>query len=182
MHTTLALVLRESIDSREGNGIYRRTGSGVSLAISHRGRQTRCASRSDTQTTMLIQVHLDAWGRGPGSRRAMRCGSVRVQTLQLCSVRALRFGSRRAMRMAQYELCGCADVRMAHEEQCGIGSVADDERFREGNYQRLNPRMRQAISSGLRASMSKAVRWSSSAVVARRFRTSARSTKSSFFT
>jgi len=33
------------------------------------------------------------------------------------------------MRMAQYELCGCADVRMAHEEQCGIGSVADDERF-----------------------------------------------------
>ena len=39
--------------------------------------------------------------------------------------------------VAQYELCGCADVRMAHEEQCGmaheeqcgIGSVADDERF-----------------------------------------------------
>ena len=22
--------------------------------------------------------------------------------------------------MAQYELCGCADVRMAHEEQCGM--------------------------------------------------------------
>ena len=108
-------------------------------------------------------------------------------------------------RCARYELCG-----LAHEERCGwLSTSFADVRvcgwltkssaewltkskrnwlsrgrraIWEGNYQRLNPRMRQAISSGLRASMSKAVRWLSSAVVARRFCTRARSTKSSFFT
>ena len=83
---------------------------------------------------------------------------------------------------ADLRLCGCADVRMAHEEHADLAQSRTTSDFWEGNYQRLNPRMRQAISSGLRASMSKAVRWLSSAVVARRFRTSARRTKSSFFT
>ena len=115
-------------------------------------------------------------------------------------------GERRGMAQYEYKLYRCARYKLcglAHEERCGwlSTSFADVQMcgwltksmriwlsrgrraiFWEGNYQRLKPRMRQAISSGLRASMSKAVRWLSSAVVARRFRTSARRTKSSFFT
>ena len=91
-------------------------------------------------------------------------------------------GSVRALRM-----CGCADgsrraVRNGSRRAMRNWLSRGRRAIWEGNYQRLNPRMRQAISSGLRASMSKAVRWLSSAVVARRFRTSARRTRTSFLT
>ena len=157
----------------------------LSLLVTRGGR----ATRSDTQTTMLIQVHFRRVGEGIWLTES---GALWLSTsTNFTDVLGTSFavwltksdadGSVRALRM-----CGCADgsrraVRNGSRRACGIGSVADDERFREGNYQRLNPRMRQAISSGLRASMSKAVRWLSSAVVARRFRTSARSTNISFF-
>ena len=98
--------------------------------------------------------------------------------------------------MAHEERCGWLSTSFADVRVCGWLTKSSAEwltksmrswlsRGRraiwEGNYQRLNPRMRQAISSGLRASMSKAVCWFASAVVARRFRTSARSTNISFF-
>ena len=84
-----------------------------------RGRPAR-ATRSDAQTTIIIQVHLRTRG-GRG------------------------FGSRRAMRMAQNELCGCAevqkcrsaDVRMAHEERCGMAHEEHAElaHSRAGRYE-----------------------------------------------
>ena len=103
-------------------------------------------------------------------------------------------------RCARYKLCGLAheerfgwlSTSFADVQMCGSADGSrravrnwlsrDRRAIWEGNYQRLNPRMRQAISSGLLASMSKAICWFVSSVVARRFRTSARRTRTSFLT
>ena len=128
MHTTLALAPERTEASIVERGtVYMREGSGVLSLLVTRGRR---ATRSDTQTTMLIQVHLRT-RRGGDLAHGERCGVAQyeyklyrcVQYELCCLAHEERCG------MAQYELCGCADVRMAHEEQCGIGSVADDERF-----------------------------------------------------
>ena len=170
-----------SISSREGNGIYGRNGSGVSLAASYPPR----ATWSDTQTTMLIQVHLRTRGEGIWLRES---GAVWLSTsINFTDVLSTSFAVGLTKSDAVWLSASFADVRMC---RCAGGSRRAVRNWLslarraiwEGNYQRLNPRMRQAISSGLRTSMSKAVRWLSSAAVARRFRTSARSTKSSFFT